>query len=199
MKLPFNKTNWTDVTSKFRNLQYNTWYDCFKYNWIKFLPTSVHLAHYCLSNHSYLVQYFAFFSVSGTTSIWNACFMSIYDHWCKILVRSRALSLSLSLIKKRNMMLELLSAWIFSDANLQLLFTVVENASSETVRSNCTIALGDLAVRFPNLLEPWTENMYARLQDASVSVRKNAVLVLSHLILNDMMKVWETGLFLLVL
>jgi len=65
----------------------------------------------------------------------------------------------------------------------------VESAPSETVRSNCTIALGDLAVRFPNILEPWTENVYARLRDASVSVRKNAVLVLSHLILNDMMKV----------
>ncbi|KAG8648989.1 hypothetical protein MANES_08G057600v8 [Manihot esculenta] len=77
----------------------------------------------------------------------------------------------------------------FCDANLQLLFTVVESAPSETVRSNCTIALGDLAVRFPNLLEPWTENMYARLRDPSRSVRKNAVLVLSHLILNDMMKV----------
>ncbi|XP_031273895.1 condensin complex subunit 1 [Pistacia vera] len=77
----------------------------------------------------------------------------------------------------------------YCEANLQLLFTVVENAPSEIVRSNCTIALGDLAVRFPNLLEPWTENMYSRLQDPSVSVRKNAVLVLSHLILNDMMKV----------
>ncbi|MBA0591390.1 hypothetical protein Gorai_020068, partial [Gossypium raimondii] len=77
----------------------------------------------------------------------------------------------------------------FCDENLQLLFTVVENAPSEIVRSNCTIALGDLAVRFPNLLEPWTENMYARLKDPSVTVRKNAVLVLSHLILNDMMKV----------
>ncbi|CAN4109193.1 unnamed protein product [Withania somnifera] len=77
----------------------------------------------------------------------------------------------------------------FCGANLQLLFTVVENAPSETVRSNCTVALGDLAVRFPNLLEPWTEHMYARLRDPSVSVRKNAVLVLSHLILNDMMKV----------
>ncbi|XP_031102212.1 condensin complex subunit 1 [Ipomoea triloba] len=77
----------------------------------------------------------------------------------------------------------------FCDANLQLLFTVVENAPSEIVRSNCTVALGDLAVRFPNLLEPWTEHMYARLRDPSVSVRKNAVLVLSHLILNDMMKV----------
>ncbi|KAK4839260.1 hypothetical protein QYF36_020465 [Acer negundo] len=77
----------------------------------------------------------------------------------------------------------------YCDANLQLLFTVVESAPSEIVRSNCTIALGDLAVRFPNLLEPWTENMYARLRDPSGSVRKNAVLVLSHLILNDMMKV----------
>ncbi|XP_065857315.1 condensin-1 complex subunit CAP-D2 [Euphorbia lathyris] len=77
----------------------------------------------------------------------------------------------------------------FCEANLQLLFTVVESSPSETVRSNCTIALGDLAVRFPNLLEPWTENMYARLRDPSASVRKNAVLVLSHLILNDMMKV----------
>ncbi|KAL0359611.1 UNVERIFIED_CONTAM: Condensin complex subunit, partial [Sesamum angustifolium] len=76
----------------------------------------------------------------------------------------------------------------FCESNLQLLFTVVENAPSETVRSNCTIALGDLAVRFPNLLEPWTENMYARLRDQSLSVRKNAVLVLSHLILNDEVK-----------
>lgn len=77
----------------------------------------------------------------------------------------------------------------FCDANLQLLFTVAQNAVSESVRSNCTIALGDLAVRFPNLLDPWTENMYARLNDQALSVRKNAVLVLSHLILNDMMKV----------
>ena len=79
--------------------------------------------------------------------------------------------------------------FIFSDANLQLLFTVVESSPSTTVRSNCTIALGDLAVRFPNLMDPWTEHMYCRLRDPAVSVRKNAVLVLSHLILNDMMKV----------
>uniref|UniRef100_A0A1D1Y9V6 Condensin-1 complex subunit CAP-D2 n=1 Tax=Anthurium amnicola TaxID=1678845 RepID=A0A1D1Y9V6_9ARAE len=77
----------------------------------------------------------------------------------------------------------------FCEANLQLLFTVVESAPSETVRSNCTVALGDLVARFPNLLEPWTENVYARLRDPSISVRKNAILVLSHLLLNDMMKV----------
>ncbi|XP_049933825.1 condensin-1 complex subunit CAP-D2-like [Nymphaea colorata] len=85
--------------------------------------------------------------------------------------------------------LMLIDANFCSEANLQLLFTVAENAPRETVRSNCTIALGDLSVRFPNLLEPWKENMYARLCDPAISVRKNAVLVLSHLILNDMMKV----------
>ncbi|KAF6154607.1 hypothetical protein GIB67_010940 [Kingdonia uniflora] len=69
----------------------------------------------------------------------------------------------------------------FCENNLQLLFTVVESSSSEVVRSNCTIALGDLAVRFPNLLEPWTENIYARLRDSSISVRKNAVLVKGYI------------------
>lgn len=40
--------------------------------------------------------------------------------------------------------------------------------------------------------------MYARLRDPSVSVRKNAVLVLSHLILNDMMKVQDADLTLVL-
>ena len=143
MKLPFNKTNWTDVTSKFRNLQYNTWYDCFKYNWIKFLPTIVHLAHYCLSNHSYLVQYFAFFSVSGTTSIWNACFMSIYDHWCKILVRSRALSLSLSHKETKH------DAWAFECLNFQWCEpTASLHCCGECILRNCSFQLHYCSWRF---------------------------------------------------
>lgn len=34
-----------------------------------------------------------------------------------------------------------------------------------SVRSNLVIALGDLAFRFPNLLEPWTERIYGPLSD----------------------------------
>ena len=114
------------------------------------------------------------------------------DYWWDISSSAVSFSLSLSPLQI-NTKLHVNFMIITSDANLQLLFTVVESSPSEIVRSNCTIALGDLAVRFPNLLEPWTENMYARLKDPSMSVRKNAVLVLSHLILNDMMKVWEAG------
>ncbi|KAL2633859.1 hypothetical protein R1flu_005338 [Riccia fluitans] len=77
----------------------------------------------------------------------------------------------------------------FCDKNLQLLFTVAQNSPEDSIRSNCVIALGDLALRFPNLLEPWLDRMYARVHDPSASVRKNSVLVLSHLILNDMIKV----------
>ena len=37
------------------------------------------------------------------------------------------------------------------------------------VRSNLVIALGDLAFRFPNLLEPWTERIYGPLSDPDTS------------------------------
>ncbi|VDL41819.1 unnamed protein product [Hymenolepis diminuta] len=75
------------------------------------------------------------------------------------------------------------------EQNLQLLFTLAERSPSEVVRANLIVGLGDLARRFPNLIEPWTPNLYARLRDSSAKVRINALNTLSHLILNDMVKV----------
>jgi len=77
----------------------------------------------------------------------------------------------------------------FCDQHLQLVFTILEKSENSTVRSNMMIALGDLCFRFPNLIEPWTPHLYARLRDDSVEVRKTAVTILTHLILNDMLKV----------
>jgi condensin complex subunit 1 len=57
------------------------------------------------------------------------------------------------------------------------------------IRNNIVIALGDLLLRWPNTLEPWTGHMYAILNDPDTSVRSNTLMVLSHLVLNDMMKV----------
>jgi condensin complex subunit 1 len=51
------------------------------------------------------------------------------------------------------------------------------------------IALSDLVLRWPNSLEPWTVEMYAPLSDPDAHVRINTMMVLSHLILNEMMKV----------
>jgi condensin complex subunit 1 len=38
-------------------------------------------------------------------------------------------------------------------------------------------------------MEPWTKKFYEQLKDTDVGVRKNTLMVLTHLILNDMIKV----------
>ena len=75
------------------------------------------------------------------------------------------------------------------DKHLALLFTKLKEHPLPSVRANLMVALGDLAFRFPNLIEPWTEHLYARLKDDHKQVRAQTLLVLTHLILNDMVKV----------
>ena len=72
---------------------------------------------------------------------------------------------------------------------LQLLFTVMEKSPEPVIRANLIVATGDLSFRFPNTLEPWTPHMYRMLRDTSSQVRSNTLTVLTHLILNDMIKV----------
>ena len=47
----------------------------------------------------------------------------------------------------------------FCDRHLQLLFTILKQSHSTQIRANVIIALGDMAFRFPNLIEPWSEHM----------------------------------------
>eukprot|EP00980_Cylindrotheca_fusiformis_P021683 scaffold8529_cov137-Cylindrotheca_fusiformis.AAC.13 len=79
----------------------------------------------------------------------------------------------------------------FCEKHLPVLFTALANAPSEDVvlRANTVIALGDLAFRFPNEVEPYTPRIYACLRDSSTKVRRHTLMVLTHLILNDMVKV----------
>ena len=41
-------------------------------------------------------------------------------------------------------------------------------------RSNLIIAVGDLALRYPNLLEPWTSHIYAPLSDPDIGMLQTA-------------------------
>ncbi|NXK07890.1 CND1 protein, partial [Herpetotheres cachinnans] len=77
----------------------------------------------------------------------------------------------------------------FCGSHLRLLLTMMEKSTLPGVRSNLIIAAGDLAIRFPNLVEPWTSHLCARLRDPCPSVRHTAGLVMTHLILKDMVKV----------
>jgi condensin complex subunit 1 len=78
---------------------------------------------------------------------------------------------------------------VICEASLPLLFTTLEREASVQVRSTIVIALGDLAFRFPNSVEPWTDRIYMRLSDTSAAVRYNTLMVITHLVLNDMLKV----------
>eukprot|EP00106_Octopus_bimaculoides_P013134 XP_014780576.1 PREDICTED: condensin complex subunit 1-like [Octopus bimaculoides] len=60
-----------------------------------------------------------------------------------------------------------------------------EDDEYEYIRKVCETEI----LTVPNLIEPWTAHMYARLRDPSSLVRRNTVSVLSHLILNDMVKI----------
>lgn len=51
------------------------------------------------------------------------------------------------------------------------------SAVEPAVRSNLVIAIGDLALRFPNTLEPWTANMYRPLSDSDPSEPPRPTLV----------------------
>lgn len=52
----------------------------------------------------------------------------------------------------------------FCEQHLQLMFTILEKSPSEVIRANSMIAVGDLAFRFPNLIEPWTPHLYNRCE-----------------------------------
>ncbi|KAG0021464.1 Condensin complex subunit [Entomortierella chlamydospora] len=77
----------------------------------------------------------------------------------------------------------------FCEHNLQLLFTILEKSTEPTIRSNIIIALGDMAVCFNNLIDANIAYLYKRLSDSDTAVKKNTLMVLTHLILNGMVKV----------
>ena len=79
----------------------------------------------------------------------------------------------------------------FCEQHLPLLFKALSDAPAGdiTMRANTIVALGDLAFRFPNEVEPYTPRIYACLRDPSTKVRRHTMMVLTHLILNDMVKV----------
>lgn len=77
----------------------------------------------------------------------------------------------------------------FCEENLSLLFKLLQRSRDPNTRSNIIIALGDIAVCFNNLIDQNISFLYQRLSDPDSLVKKNALMVLTHLILNGMVKV----------
>eukprot|EP00919_Chromeraceae_sp_WS-2016_P018914 GHVR01044928.1.p1 GENE.GHVR01044928.1~~GHVR01044928.1.p1 ORF type:complete len:101 (-),score=1.51 GHVR01044928.1:1876-2178(-) len=71
----------------------------------------------------------------------------------------------------------------------QLLKILTNPTINSVVKDNIIIAIGDLLHRFPNIVEPYNRYLYQNLQDKDPKVRKTTLTVLTHLSLNDMIKV----------
>ncbi|KAK7694121.1 hypothetical protein QCA50_003697 [Cerrena zonata] len=77
----------------------------------------------------------------------------------------------------------------FCDQHHGLLFKILEHSKDASIRSNSVIALGDVAVSFSNIIDENSNELYKGLSDKDLTVKKNTLMVLTHLILNGMIKV----------
>ncbi|OSD04955.1 hypothetical protein PYCCODRAFT_1385425, partial [Trametes coccinea BRFM310] len=77
----------------------------------------------------------------------------------------------------------------FCEQNHRLLFKILETSKDPSIRSNIIIALGDVAVSFSSIIDESNDELYKGLRDPDLIVKKNTLMVLTHLILNGMVKV----------
>lgn len=77
----------------------------------------------------------------------------------------------------------------FCEEHLMMLFKIFETTNVDAVKSNIVIALGDIAVCFSTIMDQNSDRLYSGLHDRDPTVKKNTLMVLTHLILNGMIKV----------
>lgn len=73
--------------------------------------------------------------------------------------------------------------------NLGLIFQILKSQIDFSVKTNVIIAMGDLFNRYPNDLNESTQQFFELLHDEQNHVRRQTLLVITHLILNDMLKI----------
>lgn len=77
----------------------------------------------------------------------------------------------------------------FCNSRMPFLMNVMQKTKSKRVKQDIIIGLSDFTCRFPNVIEPWTGHLYSTLLEADVEVRLTAVKMLSHLVLQEMIRV----------
>jgi condensin complex subunit 1 len=72
--------------------------------------------------------------------------------------------------------------------HIDTLFQLLSSNIDFGVKANIIISIGDLFNRFPNILNEKTRDIFMLLHDKQNHVRRQALMVITHLILNDMLK-----------
>ncbi|CAI4225445.1 unnamed protein product [Auanema sp. JU1783] len=79
-----------------------------------------------------------------------------------------------------------------SEKGAEVFFSLLTNSEWASLRNNLMIALGDLCFRAPNMVEKYATDVYSMTSDKCPAVRETALLVLSHLTNNQMLKLRGT-------
>ncbi|XP_050546197.1 condensin complex subunit 1 isoform X2 [Daktulosphaira vitifoliae] len=77
----------------------------------------------------------------------------------------------------------------FCQKNLNMFMDLIETSEDYTMRIDLIIGFGWLVFKHPNLLTPFTDKLYARLQDKCVIVRYTALTTIIDLIRQEIIKV----------
>ena len=77
----------------------------------------------------------------------------------------------------------------FCERNIKLIISLMTTHRSQFIRKSCLFVVSDLIMRYPNTLQPWIPYIFRILRDPCALVRKQALLVLSHLIIIDIVKI----------
>ena len=72
--------------------------------------------------------------------------------------------------------------------NLPLILNILRCPIDYGIKNNIIVSLGDIQNRFPNCLNESMSEMFRLLNDNEVEVRSQSLMVVTHLVLNDMLK-----------
>lgn len=75
------------------------------------------------------------------------------------------------------------------EQHLHLLLKIAQNNQCPYLRTISIISLSDLVMRHPNLLEQHNPCFFSLLSDPCTEVRKKSLILISHLVLNDIIKI----------
>jgi non-SMC mitotic condensation complex subunit 1 len=71
----------------------------------------------------------------------------------------------------------------------------VTTLTDPNIQSNIVIALGDITISFSNIFDKNSDELYKGLLDHDIVVKKNMLMVLTHMILNGMIKVKDNAIY----
>lgn len=77
----------------------------------------------------------------------------------------------------------------FCENNIPFLMNIFQHTKNIKIKCNIIIGLSDFTFRFPNVIEPWSGQLYSTLHDKDNELRLTTVKILAHLISHEMILV----------